>query len=75
MDALLSAPGAATVYASILEATAAESPKLRNGHTLDLFLLFRSDDPEHDRFMAEMLRGKPVTVAAIEPMTLPCKFL
>ena len=69
VDALLAAPNPAAVYASILEATATESPKLGSGHTLDLFLLFRHEKPEYDRFMAEMLRGQPTFGASLDQLS------
>jgi len=69
VDALLAAPSAAPVFASILETSAAESPKLGNGHTLDMFLLFRSDVPAYDKYMAEMLCGRPAFGDALDRLS------
>ena len=58
VEALL-AGGAGPIYAGLLELTSEESPKLGSGHGVDCFVLFRSDTPSHDRFLAEALCGKP----------------
>jgi len=68
VDALRAAPAAEAVYTSMLECSEDESPKLRNGHTLDLFLLFRNDTPAYDRYMAEMLRGQPAFGAPLDKL-------
>jgi len=69
VDALQGASGAAPVYAALLELSAKESPKLGNGHTADLFLLFRCDNPGFDRFMAETLRGKSSFGPALDKLS------
>ena len=64
----LGAGGAGPLHAGLLELSPEESPKLCSGHGADCFVLFRSDTPQYDRYLAEMFCGRPAFAASFDAL-------